>query len=129
MRDVHEPSPIVAIQAVQRAVLIGGEHIQAAVAVVVEPHRAHCFARIVDAHILGHLDEAVAFVMKQQVGRVAKGDKQIHAAVVIEIHPGNLPRFALHVDAQIPGDVDEPAVPEIVIQLIGDARFSRESDV
>src|SRR3984957_3748096 len=103
MGDIHEAVGVVAVQSVQSSILIRGEHVEAVVLVVIEPYRAHGFARIVDTHILCDSDEAIPFVVEQHVRRVPKRDKQIHPAVVVEIDPGDLARLTLHIHAKIFG--------------------------
>ena len=87
MRHVNEARAVVPEQPVQRAILVGREHIQPAIVVHVEPDGAHRLARIVDAQIFRDVDELGALVVEQHVRRVAEGDEQIDAAVVVEIDP------------------------------------------
>ena len=59
------------------------------------------FLRVVDAHVLRHVDELPAVVVKEHVGRVSEGHEEIDAPVVVEINPRHLPRFAFHVEAEV----------------------------
>ncbi len=59
VRDVDEAGPIITEKAVQRAVLVRSEQIEAPIVVHVEPDSAHRLAWIVDPHVPGDIDEAM----------------------------------------------------------------------
>ena len=115
--DIGELGAIISKQTIRVTIHVRDVQVEIAVFVVIEPHRAHCFARIGDPKFSGDIDKVCIGIPEQHVRSITKRDKQVEITIPIEINKRWLTnRARIARDPNIRRYVDKLAT-RIAIQL------------
>ena len=127
--DVHEDRAVVAEQAIGVAVHVGHRHVEVAVFVGVEPHRADRLAGIGQPECRRPIGEHATVVDEQRVGAIAERDEQVEVAVAIGVDECGLAyRPCRHAETRRRGGVGEDAARVAIQAQHRSGRSGREPE-